>query len=98
MSFGQVIVGSFMCGGSKTQQKHKADKSGVHKMDGDPIPDLSMNDMADMKPDSSPLNQSADSSNADSPQGQMIAVQSMGWAISHEPRRNLDIDISSSGQ
>jgi hypothetical protein len=88
-----------MCGGSKAQQKqHKVDKSGIHKMDGDPIPDLSMNDMADMKPDSSPLNQSADSSNADSPQGQMIAVQSMGWGMPHETRRNLDIDISSSGQ
>lgn len=107
----QVVVGSFICTSkkahpkpSKVEGENKSSASpGIANTDNNAAPELSMNDMGDNKPESPPLNQSsgnAASSNDESPQGQMIAVQ-MGWSGSQgapEGRRNTEIDISSPGQ
>eukprot|EP00250_Pteridium_aquilinum_P001999 c12211_g1_i1 orf=318-1499(+) len=108
----QVVVGSFMCGGTSKKVQSKQSKDGASKLStsgtpkaegGNAAPELSMNDMADMKPDSPGLNQSSGngaSSDAESPQGQMIAVHS-SWPVGHgvpEGRRNIEIDMSSPGQ
>lgn len=106
----QVVVGSFMCGSTskKAQKQSKADGasklsvSGTPKVEGgNAARDPTMNEMTDMKPESPTLNQSSGngaSSDAESPQGQMIAVHS-NWAHGiQEGRRNIEIDMSSPGQ
>ncbi|KAI5074773.1 hypothetical protein GOP47_0010734 [Adiantum capillus-veneris] len=106
----QVVVGSFICGNNskkvhskqpKVDSANKLSASSTPK-DSGVAPEMSLNKMADMKPES-PLNQSSGnggSSDAESPQGQMIAVHS-GWPASHgisEGRHNIEIAMSSPGQ
>ncbi|KAI5067343.1 hypothetical protein GOP47_0017871 [Adiantum capillus-veneris] len=107
----QVVVGSFLCLSKKSYTKPSKvdDASKLSTSTGVPAantgnnaaPEPPLNDRTDSKQESPPHNQSsghAASSNDESPQGQMIAVQ-MGWpAGSQEVRRSTDISNSSPGQ
>lgn len=107
----QVVVGSFICGNAAKKVQSKQPKaSGASKIPASAPPkveagnaarEVSMNEMTDRKPESPTLNQSSGngaSSDAESPQGQMIAVHSNWTHGVQEGRRNIEIDMSSPGQ
>lgn len=108
----QVVVGSFLCLSKKPYTKpskvHDASKLSAPATAAPPAntgnngaPEPSTNDSrGGNKQESPPHNQSvgnAASSNNESPQGQMIAVQ-MGWSGSQEAKRSTDINMASPGQ
>lgn len=106
----QVVVGSFICSNTSKKVQSKQPKvDGANKLStssplkagsGSAAPEVAM---ADTKPESPTLDHSSGngaSSDAESPQGQMIAVHS-NWPASHEipeGRRNVEIDMSSPAQ